>query len=246
MLLNPYRFASAASPLADILIASWDMQEQSTGTRSDSVSARDLTSVNSVNFAAGVGPGQYAAVIDSSISSYLTLGYADAVNLVPGSNDWTLEAWVYEPTGSTGPGIMSVGYYADADGGVFMGSPISNGQGNFRLGSASYISNGSFDYRDQWTHILLKADRTADQARVVVNGGELGFYSTPSLPGSIGMKSARILAIGGYGYGGHTGADFRVGPVRIYNGLTDSTMDEWLYNGGTAARLHSDVIGYSG
>ncbi len=167
LLINPYRFAPAASTLNTSLICYWKLDETS-GTRVDSEptgSAQNLTDNGTVTSNTGIigNAGQFTAANNEYLS------HADSADLSVGNIDFTLAAWVYMDTKPSETYIVSKGaseYYLR-----YLGGGTDRFQFVVEGGFTVSANNLGSPSTSTWYFIVAWHDSVNDQLGISVNDG---------------------------------------------------------------------------
>lgn len=223
------------------LVASYDMADAS-GTRfDDSGNGYSLSESSAVSTAAGVDSGTTAA---SLASNYLQRTSPEA-GFKPEDSEFVIAGWVYfSNTNGTYPrlGIGDPG----ASGGQFAFYPSRDGNWYWALRNSA---NSGFPAVTKsmpavasvgWHFVMCYHDPAANLIGMSVDGGA---FTTATLSGGAytgGTSAFRMIDASFTG---------RLQGWNIWKGsgviaaVTSADSLEWLYNSGTAARMHYDIEG---
>lgn len=230
------------------LLAYYNLDELS-GNAIDAHGARDLTDVNTVTSDVGVGGGQTARYFNGANDEALT--HVDDPVFEIGQKTKTIFGWIRgDDLAATRVALGKGGNGAGGD----WDWNITNAGGfqargrNAANDAALVVSkpNGSI-LAATFYFVVLKYDAVTKTASLKINDGAVSSQIWVDYRGIGGTNlNALGFALGRSHAGVAGSADWlgRLQAVGFLNRLTTSAEDTFLYNGGTAARLYSDLASF--
>ena len=160
------------------------------------------------------------------------ISIADNAALEPGSNDWTMEAWVYLSNNSGGKVILGKFNNGGGSDDVSYSMRISNANAFAQMGDGlgNYINSTSYTMTlNTWTHIIyVWQNIETNTLETYINGTSVGSvnHSLSTL-----LNSTNPLYIGSYNGGEYAQyLNGRTGVIRLYNKALNSSEVAQNYN----------------